>query len=362
MAIYISSEEDLRAFVMGSALLGGGGGGDLGLGMEIGRRALERSTVEIRDVSGINADLMVLTTSFVGPQSLGFGGDVGTSMVEAFDMARRFADNIGGLVSSEIGALNSMSPWPASVTRDVPVIDAPCNGRAHPLVVMGSLGLHRLKSYRALITASRASAARPFSAALVGDFWSVIDALRALTKTIGPLATVRNPVKVSYLAQNAAVGAYAQALELGRILLDETSRPVEAAAKISRRLGGRFINDCLVMKINIDTVEGLDVGSSRLRCDEEELEILIANEYMGLRDARGRLLAVFPDLVATIDAHSSAPLLSTGLSKGARVHVIVAGRAGLRLGSGVRYPEAYELLEKILEVPFKSILSDFLVR
>jgi len=45
--------------------------------------------------------------------------------------------SISGLISSEVGALGVVNGWVQSAALQIPVIDAPANGRAHPLGLMG---------------------------------------------------------------------------------------------------------------------------------------------------------------------------------------------------------------------------------
>lgn len=47
-----------------------------------------------------------------------------------------------------------------SAMAGIPVVDAPCNGRAHPLALIGSLGLHRFPKHRTW-TAAVGGAHRP---------------------------------------------------------------------------------------------------------------------------------------------------------------------------------------------------------
>jgi len=55
--------------------------------------------------------------------------------------------NVCGIISSENGGLNTVAPWIQASTLDIPIVDATCDGRAHPTSIMESLGLHKLENY-----------------------------------------------------------------------------------------------------------------------------------------------------------------------------------------------------------------------
>ncbi|MEW6723346.1 MAG: DUF917 family protein [Bacillota bacterium] len=57
---------------------------------------------------------------------------------------------IGGLITNENGGSATVNGWIQAATLGLPVVDAPCNGRAHPTGLMGSMGLHRSPGYLSL--------------------------------------------------------------------------------------------------------------------------------------------------------------------------------------------------------------------
>ena len=52
-----------------------------------------------------------------------------------------------GLITNECGGTATINGWLQSAVLGIPVVDAPCNGRAHPTGAMGSMGLHAKEGY-----------------------------------------------------------------------------------------------------------------------------------------------------------------------------------------------------------------------
>jgi len=365
LVFFIDSVEVLEDLVIGSALLGGGGGGDLEAGLQLARMIPSLGVIEIRSIDEVSKDSILVTTSIVGPQSddtwkrFSLIANIVRS-VRAIDKAVGIP--IEGLISSEIGALNTISPFSASIFLDIPVIDAPCNGRAHPTVLMGSLGLHRRPGYRALIAASWGVAGDRSrgSAILMGSLEEVVSILRGIVMMRGSVATARNPVEAEYVKHNAAPGSVSLAIDLGSIITSYRSDPRDLSHKIANRLSGLVIEDCVAVEKLSEVREGLDYGRVSIRCGDKEYVLVYANEYIYLEDG-GSLVALFPDLISTIDISSGLPLLSKDLDRGSRFNIIITSWKNLRLGSGLRYPESYEHLVKAIEIDIRPHLKELLV-
>ena len=55
--------------------------------------------------------------------------------------------HIGGIITNEQGGEATVNGWLQAAVTGLPVVDAPCNGRAHPTGVMGSMNLHKIPDY-----------------------------------------------------------------------------------------------------------------------------------------------------------------------------------------------------------------------
>jgi uncharacterized protein len=150
-----ANEPSLRALVYGGAVLGGGGGGSLAAGLRTMKQALEIGEPHIVPLADVPRSAIVATLSAVGSA----GKTSGTALDErhfrrAIELFQRFSNQrVDGFISSEVGPRAVTYGLLESARTGIPVVDAPANGRAHPLFLMGSLGLHKRPGYAATTVA-----------------------------------------------------------------------------------------------------------------------------------------------------------------------------------------------------------------
>ena len=144
------TEEHVRWAALGGSILGGGGGGSAKTGAEFGDLAVRFSQLELTPLDQIDPETVVVTASMVGAPA------AQEKFVSPADMMRcveLFTQSTGirpgGIVTNENGGGSTFNGWLEASMLGIPLIDAPCNGRAHPTGVMGSL-LLRIHSLRQL--------------------------------------------------------------------------------------------------------------------------------------------------------------------------------------------------------------------
>ena len=342
------TREMIEAASLGGCLLGGGGGGALAKGRSMGELALQVGQPRLAGLDELAADALLVTVSAVGAPAA--EGQFCTPMhyVRAVELLRESGLAIAGLVTSENGGLASINGWFQSAVLDIPVVDAPCNGRAHPMGTMGSIGLHKLEGYVSRQAAAGGDPQRGAYTELVVSA-GVAEAARLVRQAAvsagGMVAVARNPVTAAYAREHAAPGAISQAIELGRIML--AARPAGAAAAAAEFLGGQLAATGVVRRLALETRGGFDLGRLVVDDGSAEYELSFWNEYMTL-ERGGRRLATFPDLIATVDAASGLPLPTADLRDGMRVALVTAPKRSLILGAGVRDPELFREAEKTL--------------
>jgi uncharacterized protein len=212
----------LREMVLGGAVLGCGGGGTISVGLTRLMEALRLGNPHLVCLTELPDNAILATLSTVGVTKDNSRGAIGPRhFLRAFEVFQQNTrEKVDGFVASEVGAVSVTYGLIESLRADIAVVDAPCNGRAHPLFVMGSLGLHRLRGYRPLVVACGHSI----------DFL-----IRAPIETAGrivrsevaingsSLAVIRNPVPVGYVKNHAAVGALRGAIGIGHTITSHLS-------------------------------------------------------------------------------------------------------------------------------------------
>jgi len=181
-------KEAAEASILGGAILGGGGGGWIEEGRTLAQLALQRGFSKIHSLKDIPDEAVLLTVSAVGAPSAGSSILEPEDYVRAVEMfAEKTGIKIGGLISSEIGALGIVNGWLQSAALNIPVVDAPCNGRAHPLGLMGSMGLTKKEKYISRQTAvgGRAKSNNQVEAFFEGPLSEVSKKVRESAVTAG---------------------------------------------------------------------------------------------------------------------------------------------------------------------------------
>ncbi|HHY94860.1 MAG TPA: DUF917 family protein [Firmicutes bacterium] len=355
----------VEAAVLGGAVLGGGGGGAMADGRRHALLAVEMGEPELVTVEELPSDAVLVTASAVGAPAAKTAKDLPVYYVRVVEILAR-ETRVDGLITNECGGLAAVNGWLQAAMLGIPVVDAPCNGRAHPTGVMGSMGLHRVAGY---VSRQAAVGGDPAAGTYVemlvrGNLERAAALVRqASVQAGGMVAVARNPVTVSYARDNAAVGAIRQVLNVGRAMLEARGRGpmamVEAACEV---LGGKVLATGRVADVRLETSGGFDVGRVVVQPSEgAALELDFWNEYAicerrsgqpgeqpGERpgEAPSERLATFPDLIATFDLSSGLPLSSAEIATGHEVVVVHVPRQRLILGAGMRDPELMRAVER----------------
>lgn len=347
------TKKDVDAAVLGGAVLGGGGGGWPEEGRQIGYQAVDLGDPVLKGVDELRQDAVLVTVAAVGAPSATERYAKAFHYVRALQLLEAgLVEPISGIITNENGPFATVNGWLQSAVLGVPVVDAPCNGRAQPATLMGAMGLHRIPEYvsRAVACGGRAGSDRYLEVHASGSVGQVAKVIRDASILAGGIVAVaRNPVSAAYAAENGAAGAIRQAIELGQGMLDAEAegpeRVIEAAASA---LEGDIVARGEVVDVALDSEGGFDRGSALVRSREGVYELTFWNEYMTL-ESSGRRLATFPDLIATFDLEEGGPISSADLTKGQRVAVLRAGKDELLLGAGMRAPELFRVIEEVLD-------------
>jgi DUF917 family protein len=266
-------------------------------------------------------------------------------------LQKNLTQPIGGIITNENGPLATVNGWLQASALGLPVVDAPCNGRAQPTSMMGSMGLHGHPDYvsRAAACGGRQHTDQYVELYVEGSVAQVAAMIRQASAVAGGIVAVaRNPVTVSYARENGAPGAVQQAIDTGQAVLaaeaDGAEAMIQAAAQA---LGGDVVCRGEVSEVSLTRQGGFDVGQATVTDGAARYEISFWNEYMAL-ESSGRRVATFPDLIATLATETASPLTSAELEAGMSVSLLCASADNLLLGAGMRDPLLYREIERAL--------------
>jgi len=348
---------DLEAAVLGGAIFGGGGGGSISSARSLGLQALESGEPRLASIEDVPADGLLLTLSLVGAPSRESGVSPADDLIRAAErMMERLGQECVGFIASEVGAGGMVLCWPAAVRLGLPVVDAPTNGRAHPIGAMGSMGLAADPHFQSRQAVVGQAGGDRFEMTVEGTIDKVDPIVRrAAALGSGLVAVARNPVPASYVRAHAACGAMRRALEIGAAAQARQAQGARAVAEeIRSRLGATVLFEARVASRHESTAreaEGLDAGTVVLEASNgRQLELTYWNEYMTLDQIDGgrERLATFPDLIVTLDAASGLPFGSAEVVAGRCLFVVAVPRGRLLLGSGVKDPLQLSRVEKVV--------------
>jgi len=389
--------EVLEYMVLGGVFYGGGGGGSPETGRTVGRQALDIGHPHMVALEDLPDDVLLLTVSAVGAPA-GEGAHAGPDeYVRAVRLFEQFTGKkVGGFIANECGGIATVNGWVQSAATGLPVVDAPCNGRAHPTGAMGSMGLNKVEGYISEQVAVGGRGADGFNLEVFvqGSVEGAAGVIRKVSSQVGGLVAVaRNPVPVSYAKANAAPGAIRLCVDVGRAIVEGRKRLAEQAiCDAAAVAGGSVACKGKVLRKEIEQAGGFDLG--RLVIEDQDqhqdhgqshgqsqgqsathslVELYFCNEYLtyekidaedaGLgvagaadavtkgadaRDSGSRQrLYTFPDLITTMDLRTGLPVTSADVRQGDEVAVVVVPRANLILGAGMRDKDLLTEVERL---------------
>jgi uncharacterized protein len=342
-------EKVVEYAVYGGAVLGGGGGGWIEEGLQIGRLAFEIGQPELLTVDELQDEDLLVTVSLVGAPAAKDKFLKPIHYAKALEtLAQKIGQPIQGIITNENGAGTTVNGWFQSAVTGIPIIDIPCNGRAHPTGSMGSMNLSEQTDYISHQAAVGGKGANYMELSISGSLDKASTVIRkASIEAGGLLAVARNPVTVAYAKANGAEGAIQQAIEVGEALL---SHKGEAAIDaVVKRLGGKVVVEGMVTDFILETTGGFDVGTVTIN---DAYEMTIWNEYMTI-EKNGERYGTFPDLIMTLDAKTAKPIVSAAIEKGQRIAVIAVPKENLILSSTMRNEKLMKPIEEIIK---KSII------
>jgi DUF917 family protein len=327
--------QQVTPMVWGGCILGGGGGGEIEHGLALGRVAQEYGRPVLADIDEV-ADGDLLTVSIVGAPSVSALMEPECLLRSVKLAMEKHPRPIVGFIANEVGAVSVVNGWLQSAYYGLPVVDAPCNGRAHPYAEMGAMGLSLRAGFISLQAAvGRDGTGQALELTVEAPLGIASSIVRSASTIGGSIAVARNPVEVAYVREHAAVGALRETLRLGEAVLSQLRHgPLAVARSACEVLGGNVAVAGEVTSLNKEAAAGFDRGRVRVDGGGDKCTVSIVNEYVALSRG-GERIASFPDLIMAI-GEDARPVTSAQLRVGEFLHWIVVPRSHLKLGAGMR--------------------------
>lgn len=314
---------NLRAIALGCALLGGGGGGDPGLGLVMALLAVGAyGPVSVVTLEDLAADAVIMPCGLIGSPSVAterlWNGDEGRILRNAVERLR--GERVAALMCYEIAGANGLLPLTWAARIGLPVVDADGMGRAFPELQQQAMHLADVPASPVVLTDGRGNAQVLYAA---DDGWAerlsrntaasmggvCAGALYCMTAQDARSAAIAGSLSLALAVGEAmaaeGVGARVEALDVAfgaAVLIEGTVVHVERCAD------GGFVRGSA-------TVQGIGHSSRR------QLRLELQNEFL-LALVDGAVCASVPDVISVLASDTGDPVATDHLRRGARVVVI----------------------------------------
>lgn len=317
--------QQLKDIARGAGILGTGGGGDPYLGALVALRTFEEfGPPTVLDPDELDDDALVALPVMVGApvpliEKLSFGPELVTVFHALNDAVGR---KITGLMSPEMGGVNSIVPLILSSRLGLPVVDADGMGRAYPQIDLTTFTLYDI-------------AAAPFALADEHGNSVIINGVtnrwverlaRAAVVEFGAICPGMGfPVSGVRLKEGAVLRTLTYAEHIGRAIREAHDTKTDAVEEILRVTRGYELFRGKITDVQRRTEHGWSIGEAVVsgmdRFTDESMTVSFQNENLvAWRD--GRTVASVPDLITILDAESGEAITTERLRYGFRVVVL----------------------------------------
>src|SRR4051812_34223785 len=350
------SADDVEAGLVGGLFLSAGGSGRNAVAKNRGlaQMALNYGGVRLVALDDLAPEATVITATAVGAP--GFA-NWAIKPRDSINAARRLIDRLDKPpVGAICGHVPGFNAWLVAAALGLDYVDAAANGRGHPTVKMGGMGLaSRLDLSITQVGCSGSKAENnEFAIAVEGDIVRTSNAMRQAAVINGGLIyAARGPLTAGFIRENGAAGAITFQLELGRAMLKANGADrVRATVEF---LGGELLVDGEVTQNTVEYGGGFDLGQMVMRGKDGEATLGVYNEFM-TADFGGKRVATFPDMIGTLDPVTGDVVSISESKPGSRVAVIIAHRSKFPVGKGALDPAVFPEVEKAMGVDMRSYL------
>lgn len=322
--------KDIDALVLGSAVLGSGGGGNPSLGAMLLKQAWEAKgldSIEVVPFDQIDENSLLISSAGMGSPVIGIEKiPNGAEYAVAFKALESYIKRSANYISPvEIGGVNSIVPLITASYRALPVADADGEGRAFPELQMTTFSAYGQRASPLSVVDERGNTS---IIEAVNNLWAERIA-RAVTVTFGGRGYVAiYPMLGRSYRSSAIPSSLSKALSIGEAII-EGIKNKEAEESLIRTTEGNRVFIGKIVDLKRYNVRGFSIGNVVLDGFDEYaglgLEVTFQNEYLRARlteaGERQKVVVQTPDVIAIHDYSSMLPLTTDQLRYGTRCKV-----------------------------------------
>jgi DUF917 family protein len=325
----------------------------------LGRKAMAAGTPELVSIDEFPKDAWIATAAAIGAPAGTTRWEMrGEDYVRAVLLLQEaLREPLAGLIIGQNGMSSTLNAWLPGAVLGLGVVDAVGDIRAHPTGDMGSLGLAGSPTPMIQTAAGGHRDTNAYIEVVTrGITAKVSPILRAAADQSGGfIASCRNPIPASYVAEHAALGGISLALALGEaILAAEAAGGTAVVDAICASTGGSILARGRVTTKAVRYTSGaFDIGTITIEGGGTGCILHVMNEYMAVDGTDGARLATYPDVITTL-APTGEPVSVGHVEEGAELLVLHVAKGLIPLSSSVRDASVYPVVEMALGVPLLS--------
>lgn len=319
------TEENLDDIALGAAVLGTGGGGNPYIGKLLAKSWIGRfGPVTLLSPDEVDDDALVIPSGKMGAPTVSVEKlPSGSEFATAFRAIQNYLGREAfATMSTEVGGVNSVTPFMVACELGIPIVDADMMGRAFPELQMSTPSLFGVACTPMAIADEKGNSSIINT---VNDRWAETFA-RSVTIDMGCTAMIAlYPMSGKQVKVAAVGGTLTQAEMIGTAITNahrEKSDPIEA---VRAATNGYVIWTGKVSDIQRRTQTGFARGEASIEGvgehEGETLRISFQNEFLIAQTDR-EVLATTPDLITVLDAETGVAITTEMLRYGFRVAVL----------------------------------------
>jgi len=322
-------EKEVEHLIIGSAIMGTGGGGDPEEGLNILKNDLEKGgKLTIASLEEVADDSLIVCPYFCGSiaptkrkrKTVVFKDP----MTVAFKRIERYLKKkISAAVAVELGGSNTAIALHVASTMGLPLIDGDYIGRAAPEIQQSSANIFDVPLLPCV-------AVSDVGDVIIIDRYADLDEyeeiVRSLSVIAGDLAVVDTPISGSVAKKVVIKGTVSKCMEVGKVVEEANMAERDPIPELVRCLNGVPVFKGVVKKYGWEDRGGFLYGEATYEGTEEwkghELKIWIKNEnIIAWRD--GEVVVTAPDAICVVNEKGYA-ITNAELKEGMTAVVIGA--------------------------------------